>query len=58
MNRSTAKVQKEGDGRLTLGTMKLMAISFRGEGEIEDFKDCWRRSLLEFLEFSGNAAAR
>jgi len=38
--------------------MKLMAISSRGRGEVEDFEDCWRRSLLEFLEFSGNAAAR
>jgi len=43
---------------LNSGTMKLMAISSRGSGEIEDFEDCWRRSLLEFLEFSGNAAAR
>jgi len=38
--------------------MKLMAISSQGKGEIEDFEDCWRRSLLEFLEFSNDAAAR
>jgi len=38
--------------------MKLMAISSRGRGRIEDLGDWWRRLLLEFLEFSGNAAAR
>jgi len=48
---------KEEDGRSTSGMTKLMAISSRG-GEIEDFEDCGRRSLLEFSEFSGNAAAR
>jgi len=31
---------------------------FLREGKFEDFEDCWRRSLLEFLEFSSNAAAR
>jgi len=29
--------------------MKLMAISSRGRGEIEDLGDWWRRPLLEFL---------
>jgi len=38
--------------------MKLMAISSRGRGEIEDLEDWWKRPLLEFLEFSGNAATR
>jgi len=50
MNKSTSKVQK-GDGRLTSGMTKLMAISSRGRGEIEDLEDWWRRPLLEFLEF-------
>jgi len=38
--------------------MKLMAISSLGTGGIDDLEDWWRRPLLEFLEFSGNAAAR
>jgi len=38
--------------------MKLMAISSRGRGGIEDLEDWWGMPLLEFLEFSGNAAAR
>jgi len=38
--------------------MKLMAISSRRRGEIEELEDWWRRPLLEFLEFSGNVAAR
>jgi len=38
--------------------MKLMAIFSRGRGEIEDLEDWWRRPLLEFLVFSGNATAR
>jgi len=52
------KYRKKGDGRFTSGTMKLMAISSRGEGENEDFEDCWGRSLLDLLEFLGNDAAR
>jgi len=38
--------------------MKLIVISSRGRGEIEDLEDWWRKPLLEFLEFSGNIAAR
>jgi len=38
--------------------MKLMAISSRGRGEIEDLEDWWRRPLLEFLKFSNSAAAK
>ena len=53
-----SKSIKEGDGRLTLGTRKLMAISSRGEEGIEDLEDRWRKSLLEFLKLSSNAAAR
>ena len=35
-----------------------MAISSRKEEEIEGSKNRWRRSLLEFLSFSNDAAAR
>jgi len=35
-----------------------MAISSREEEEIEDSKNRWRRSLLEFLNFSNSAATR
>jgi hypothetical protein len=35
-----------------------MSISSREEEEIEDSKNHWRRSLLEFLSFSSSAAAR
>jgi len=38
--------------------MKLMVISSRGRGEVKDLEDWWRRPLLEFLEFLGNATAR
>jgi len=51
-------LKEKGSGELTLGTTKLMAISSRGEERIEDSEVCWRRSLLEFLKFSSNAAAR
>ena len=51
-------MKEKGSGELTLGTMKLMAISSQGEERIEDSEDCWRRSMLEFLKFSSNAAAR
>jgi len=51
-------VKEKGSGELTSGTTKLMAISSRGEERIEDSEDYWRRSLLEFLKFSSNVAAR
>jgi len=35
-----------------------MAISFREEEGIEGLENHWRRSLLEFLSFSNDAAAR
>jgi len=35
-----------------------MAISSREEEEIEDSKNHWRRSLLEFMSFSRSVAAR
>jgi len=50
--------RKKGDAKLTLGTTKLMAISSREEGGVEDLEDCWRRSLPEFLSFSNGAPAR
>ena len=47
---------KRKDGKLTLGTMKLMAISSQGRrlrhGELV------KKALLKFLESSGGAAAR
>jgi len=51
-------IKEKGSGELTSGTTKLMAISSRGEERIEDSEDSWRRSLMEFLKFSSNAAAR
>jgi len=50
--------KEKGDVELTSGTTKLMAISSRKEEEIEGSKNRWRRSLLEFLSFSNDAAAR
>jgi len=48
MNRSTAK----GDGKLTSGTTKLMAISSRKKGEIEDSEELLKEiaRVLEVLE--------
>jgi len=50
--------KKKSDVELTSETTKLMAISSREEEEIEDSKNRWRRSLLEFLSFSNSAATR
>jgi len=50
-------IKEKGDDELTSGTTKLMAFSSRGEERVEDSKDCWRRSLPEFLK-SSNSAAR
>jgi len=33
-------IKEKGSGELTSGTMKLMAISSRGEERIEDSEDC------------------
>jgi len=41
-----SKSIKEGDGRLTSGTTKLMAISSWEEEGIKDSEDRWGKSLL------------